>query len=167
MNEIKTISETIKKSAVVIIFLVLCLIFSTFSLAYIKAQDESCKINLNGGLPVVEESNFKISPGMTLERDFFIKNESSNRLGYSLYFQNMEGSLGNIITATFYEEDKIILSGLMADLTKAKVNNTIGSLNPYEKKPLKVVFAFPKEVTNEYKKASLQFDIGAVAMWSA
>lgn len=154
-------SKRLKRSLVIIILLVIGLLSFTFAIT----SNKTYKINLNDGLPVIDVSTQKIVPGTTIEREFFIENKSSNPIDYKLYFENIEGQLGSAITATFYDGDKVILSGIITQITKAKISKATGTLNANEKKYLKVVFTFPEEISNEYKDSALWFDIKAVALW--
>ncbi len=76
-----------------IIVLILCLFVTTAAIRYSVAavmdntfKTGSIKIDLNGGSPVINEHEFLFEPGMTVQKDFYIKNESTCDVYYRLYF---------------------------------------------------------------------------------
>ena len=96
-------TKTAKKltgSIVTVVVLAVCLCITTFALVYSAVavdnnlfQTGEVKINLNDGKPVIEEHEFLFEPGMTVEKDFFLANQSSTDVYYRLYFDNIEGGL--------------------------------------------------------------------------
>ncbi len=167
----KTTSQKLTSSIVLIIILSLCLFITTFALVYsvIRVDDNLfetgiVKINLNDGKAVIEEHEFLFEPGMTVEKDFFLKNESSCDVYYKLYFKNVEGGLADVLDILIKDKEQVLFSGKMNELTREKVGAADDMLKLNQKKDLKIVFHFPEEAGNEAQSLYLSFDIGADAV---
>lgn len=124
-------SKTAKKltgSIIAVAILSLCLCITTFALVYSTVSVENnlfhtgiVKINLNDGKPVIEEHEFLFEPGMTVEKEFFIENQSTWDVYYKLYFEDIEGGLADVLEVSVRDGDKVLLSGKMSDMTKDNV----------------------------------------------
>ena len=92
-------SDTGKKltgGIISVVILALCLCVTTFALVWATVTVENnlfhtgtVKINLNDGEPVIQQHEFLFEPGMTVEKDFFIQNQSTGDVYYKLYFDNV------------------------------------------------------------------------------
>ena len=110
----KSLSARLTGSMIVLILLSCCLCLTTFALVYesVTVEDNlfrtgTVKINLNDGNPVVTEDEFVFAPGMTVEADFFLANESAWPVYYRLYFENVSGKLAEYVTVTVKDGDVI------------------------------------------------------------
>ena len=89
-------SNTVKKltgSIVTVVLLAICLCITTAALVWSIVSVENnlfhtgtVKINLNDGKPIIEEHEFVFGPGMTVQKRFFIENQSTCDIYYKLYF---------------------------------------------------------------------------------
>lgn len=159
-------AKEIKRKLFLIIILTLCLSLVTCTASFARKPSDIRKINLNDGKPVIEEESTKFKPGDTLTRSFFVENLSDSETYYILYFENIEGSLKDILEVKIYDEEKLILSGILNDLTKITKRDGTCTLKPKEKKNLMITFHFPKTGGNYLKSSTVSFDLKARAEWA-
>lgn len=167
-------NKTVKKltaSVAAIIILAICLCVTTFALAYsVVAVDNNLfqtgiiKINLNDGKPVIEEHEFLFEPGMTVEKDFFIENQSTWDVYYRLYFDNLEGGLADVLDISLRDGDKVLYAGKAAELIKANAGAADDILKLNERRELTISFHFPEEAGNDAQNLYLSFDLKADAV---
>ncbi len=158
-------------SVITIIILAACLCITTFALVYSTVSVDTnlfhtgtLKINLNDGEPVIEEHEFLFEPGMTVEKDFFLENQSTWDVYYRLYFSDIEGGLADVLEVAVRDGDKTLFSGKMSELTKDKAGAADDILELNERKNLTISFHFPEEAGNEAQTLYLSFTIGADAV---
>lgn len=167
-------SKTAKKltgSIIAVAILSVCLCITTFALVYSTVSVENnlfhtgiVKINLNDGKPVIEEHEFLFEPGMTVEKEFFIENQSTWDVYYKLYFEDIEGGLADVLEVSVCDGDKVLLSGKMSDMTKDNVGAADDILKLNERRILTVTFHFPEEAGNAAQRLYLTFTMGADAV---
>ena len=167
-------SKTVKKltgSVIAIVILSICLCITTFALVYSTVAVENnlfhtgtVKLNLNDGNPVIEEHEFLFEPGMTVEKEFFIENQSTWDVYYRLYFSDIDGELSDVLEVAVRDGNKILFNGKMADMTKDKVGAADDILKLKERRNLTVSFHFPEEVGNAAQRLYLTFTMGADAV---
>ena len=104
MSETKT-AKRLTGGIIAIIVLAVCLCITTFALVYASVSVENnlfhtgeVKINLNDGKPVIQEHEFIFEPGMTVKKDFFIKNDSTWDVYYRIYLDSVSGGLADVLT---------------------------------------------------------------------
>ncbi len=173
MDESKK-SQTVKKltgSVIAIVVLSICLCITTFALVYSVVEVENnlfhtgtIKLNLNDGKPVIEEHEFLFEPGMTVEKDFFLENQSTWDVYYRLYFSDIEGGLADVLEVSIRDGEKILFDGKIADMTKDKVGAADDILKLNERRDLTISFHFPEESGNEAQSLYLTFTISADAV---
>ena len=168
-------SNTAKKltaGIVTIIVLAICLCITTFALIYAAVsvndntfQTGGVKINLNDGKPVIQEDEFLFEPGMTVEKDFFIKNESTWEVYYRLYFDDVTGGLADVLEITIKEKTsgKTLYEGTAKELSRANVSAADDLLAIDERRDFTVYFHYPEEAGNDSQDNSLTFTICAEA----
>lgn len=154
-----------------IIVLSVCLAITTFALAYaIVSVDNNLfhtgavSINLNDGKPVIEEHEYLFEPGMTVVKDFFLENHSSWDVYYKIYFENLEGGLADVLTVEIKNEDQVLFSGKISDLTRENVSAADDVLTLGERRDLQIWFHFPEEAGNKAQGLELSFDLSAEAV---
>ena len=167
-------TKTAKKltgSVAAIVILAVCLCITTFALVYSTVavdnnlfQTGTIKINLNGGQPVITEHEYLFEPGMTVEKEFFIENQGTWDVYYKLYFDNIEGGLSDVLDVAIRDGDRILFTGKIADLTKAKVGAADDILKLKERRELTISFRFPETAGNEVQNLYLSFDLKADAV---
>ncbi len=155
-------------SFLLLLLLAFGLAFTSFALVYSMVEVENnlfttgtVQINLNDGKPVISDDEFSFSPGATVKKDFFIKNESTCDIYYKLYLQNVSGNLGDVLEITICDGDKVLFAGTPKGLNKQSVVAADDVLEINEKRELQIYFHFPKEAGNEINGAFLSFDFVA------
>ena len=156
---------------VTIFLLILCLCITSAALVWATVSVENnlfhtgiIKINLNDGKAVIEEDEFLFEPGMTVKKDFFIKNEGTWDVYYRLYFNEIEGDLADVLEITIKDGDTVLYSGLMKELAKDKVMAVDKPLNVDEKLTLTAFFHYPEAAGNDTQDESARFTISADAV---
>lgn len=169
MNDSKT-AKRLTGGIVAIIILALCLAITTFALVYATVSVENnlfhtgeVRINLNNGEPVIQEHEFLFEPGMTVEKSFFIENESTWDVYYKIYFDNVSGGLADVLTVTIKDGEKTLYSGTANELTRKNVIAADDTLKIGERRSLTVIFHFPEEKGNEAQNLDLTFTMCADA----
>lgn len=164
----KTFEKKKKAYIITIILLLICLIITTFALVSSTLNIENhffktgfVSINLNDGKPVISEHEFIFEPGMTVEKDFFIENNSSDDVYYKLYFDNVTGDLGKVLDVTIKDRDKVLYSGTAFSLSEDKTDVCDDILKESQKKDLSIVFHYPESSQNETQDKILSFDLCA------
>lgn len=170
MAETKT-AKKLTGGIVAIIVLAVCLCITTFALVWATVSVENnlfhtgtVKINLNDGKPVIEEYEFLFEPGMTVEKDFFIENESTCDIYYKLYFDNVNGGLADVLQITVKNEEKTLYQGTAENLKRNAVAAADDVLKIGERQELTVYFYFPEEAGNSAQNLTLTFDMCADAV---
>lgn len=165
-----SISKKLAISVALLTVLSLCLCVTTFALTYSILTVENnmfstgyVSINLNDGKPIIEENEFIFEPGMTVKKDFFIKNNSSWSVYYKLYFNNVNGELADGLLISISVGDKILYSGTAKTLDKS-VLAADDELAIGEKRELTVTFHFPSNLGNKLQNQELTFDLCAEAV---
>ena len=153
----------------IILLVILCIL--TFSLVYSIVSVESnifrtgsVSINLNDGKPIIEDEECKFGPGMSMEKEFFIENNSTYSVYYKLYFDNVEGGLADVLQVTIYSGDEILYQGTPAQLSRDKVLAADDELKIGEKRVLRIAFDFPLDAGNVEGEPILTFDLSADAV---
>ncbi len=167
-------AKTVKKltgSVIAVVLLSICLCITSFALVYSTVAVENnlfrtgtVRINLNDGNPVIEEYEFLFAPGITVEKEFFIENQSTCDVYYKLYFKDIEGELADVLDVSVRDGNKILFSGKAADLTREKVGAADDILKLNERRNLTVSFHFPEEAGNDTQGLYLAFTMGADAV---
>lgn len=155
---------------VAIFVLSVCLCITTFALVWASVSVENnlfhtgnVEINLNDGKPVIHENEFIFEPGMTVEKPFFIENNSTWSVYYKLYFDQISGGLADVLQITILDADRVLYSGTANALTRQQVAAADDVLQIGEKRQLTVVFHFPEEAGNEAQNLDLTFTMCADA----
>ncbi len=158
-------------SVLAVILLAGCLCITTYALTSSAVAVENSvfqtgiiKLNLNDGKPVIGEHEFLFEPGMTVEKKFFLENQSTWDVYYRLYFSGIEGDLANVLEVKIRDGEKILFSGRMAELTRDKVGAADDLLKLNERRELTISFHFPEEAGNEVQSRVLAFTLGADAV---
>lgn len=171
MKPNNTTSKKLTASIAAVIILAACLCITTFALVWATVSVDNnffqtgiVRINLNDGMPVIEEHEFLFEPGMTVKKDFFIENQSTWDVYYRLYFDDIEGELSDVLEITIKDGDRILYQGRINELTKANVSAAKDLLKLNERRELTVFFYFPKEAGNSPQNQRLSFSIKADAV---
>lgn len=170
MSKPKT-GKKLTTSIATVIVLAVCLCITTFALVFSTVivdnnlfQTGEVKINLNDGKPVIESHEFLFEPGMTVEKGFFIENQSTWDVYYKLYFENIEGGLSEVLDVVIKDGDAVLFSGKAVDLTKEKVGAADDILKMHERREMTITFHFPEETGNSAQNLYLAFNLSADAV---
>ena len=170
MSEKET-SKKLTVSVIILIILSVALCITTFALVWATVSVDNnmfhtgiVKINLNDGKPIIEEHELLFEPGITVKKDFFIENQSTDDVYYKLYFGDIDGLLADVLEITIMDGDRILYSGLIKELTKRNVGVVDEALKVNEKKNLTVCFRFPEDVGNSAHNLYLSFSMNADAV---
>ncbi len=155
-----------------LVALCLCLCLSSFALSYAifevrdnTFQTGNISIDLNGGRPIIQASDFLFEPGMTVEKPLYIQNNSSWAVYYKLYFAEVSGVLGDILEVTVIDEDGTeVLNGKLSSLTEGNVAVLENELEVGQRRNLTVRFHYPEEEGNRGQGTGLTFELAAVAV---
>lgn len=169
MADSKT-AEKLTGGIVAIIVLAICLCITTFALVYASVSVENnlfhtgvVKINLNNGEPVIREHEFLFEPGMTVEKEFFIENESTWDVYYRIYLDNVSGGLADVLTVTIRDGEKILYTGTASELTRQNVIAANDTLKIGQRRSLTVIFHYPEDKGNDTQNLDLTFTMCAEA----
>ena len=166
-------TKTVKKltgGIIAIIVLAVCLCITTFALVRATVSVErnvfhtgEVKINLNDGKPVIREHEFLFEPGMTVEKRFFIENDSTWDVYYRIYLDNVSGGLSRVLTVTVKDGDQVLCSGTASQLTRQNVAAAGDALKAGQRRDLTVVFHYPETAGNDTQEMDLTFTLCAEA----
>lgn len=169
MAETKT-AKKLTGGIVAIIILAICLCITTVALVYANVSVEnnlfhtgSVDINLNDGKPVIQEHEFLFEPGMTVEKSFFIENNSTWEVYYRLYLDSVSGGLADVLTVTIKDGEKILYSGTANELTMPNVAAADDTLKIGQRRNLTAVFYYPADKGNDTQNLDLTFTLCAEA----
>ena len=101
---------------------------------------------------------------MTVEKEFFVQNNSTVDVYYKLYFENVEGELAEFLEITVKDADNELFSGKAADFVKDKAKADEAVLGAAEKRVLTISFHMPDDVENDAMGKALSFTMGASAV---
>lgn len=168
-NKTKT-EKRLLRGMIVVVVLTLCLCATTFALVrssisvrYDRFQTGYVRINLNDGEPVIREYEFLFEPGMTVEKDFFIENQSTADVYYRLYFNNVDGGLADVLQISIRNDEKTLYQGSVMQLTRtAPAADDVLQIN--ERRDLTISFTFPADAGNRAQNMTLTFDLCADAV---
>lgn len=158
-------------SVILIVVLALCLAGTTFALAYSMVSVEDnlfqtgvVSIDLNGGKPIINDTEAIFEPGMTLKRDFYLKNESTCDVYYKLYFENVSGGLAELLEVRVCNGEEILFAGTVRELNRQNVAAAEDVLKLGENRQLQIYFHLPQEAGNAAQNQYLTFDFAAEAV---
>lgn len=168
MSEKKT-EKKLTGGIAAIVVLAVCLCLTTFALVYASISVDNnlfhtgkVEINLNDGEPIIREQEFLFEPGMTVKKDFFVKNESTADVYYRIFLDEVSGGLSDVMVVTVKDGENTLFSGTANELTKQSVS--ADTLKIGEKRDLTAYFYFPKEKGNDAQGCDLTFTLCAEAV---
>ncbi len=168
---VKGLAVRLSSSIVAVVFLAACLCITSFVLIHATLSTKGnifatgeVRINLNGGEKIIREDEFLFESGMTVEKEFYIENQSTCGVWYRLYFDHVEGDLGKVLDVKILDEDLVLASGKMIELTRENVSAYDEPLESGEKKILTISFHLSEDVGSEVMNQYLVFDFGADAV---
>ena len=173
LTETKTTKKLAACMATIVILSVL-LTATTLALIIVSVEVQDnlwvtgdVAINLNDGEAIINSldpgEEFKLfEPGMTVFKDFFIENKSTDSVFYRIYLDRVKGNLATVMEITVMDGNKVLYSGTAADMTADNVS--AGTLDLHERKDLVIYFHYPEEAGNETQGSNLTFTVCAEAV---
>lgn len=163
-----SLKKRLSGSIATVIVLIICLTITSIALAYEAVQvgnnvyrTGNVAVNLNDDRPIIRENEYVFEPGMTVEKSFFIKNESSCSVYYRLYFENVKGALADVLDVTIKKGDVVLYSGKPSELALKLDSISDNVLQIDEKLELTIVFYYPELAGNAGQGGYLSFDLAA------
>lgn len=154
----------------VTVLLMLGLTITTIALVYQKVTVEEnlfvtgqVKISLNDDQPVFRE-DILFEPGMVVEKEFTLSNDSTCDVHYRLYFTNIEGEFAEALQVEVLDRDEAIFEGTLKDMNGQKSQGAQGVLEEGEARVMTIVFRVPKDCKNEMQGQTILFDLNADAV---
>ncbi|MBQ7822277.1 MAG: hypothetical protein IJ391_08360 [Clostridia bacterium] len=170
-NRTNRLEKKLSLGIVVLFVLIGCLCITTVALTrtvlVVKEnyfETGLVKINLNDGEPVIREDEYIFEPGMTVVKNFFIQNESTDDVYYKLYFDNVDGNLADIIEISILYGNKSLYNGLAQDMTRDLAVAADDVLRVDERRELEIWFYYPPTEGNRGQAQALEFDLCAEAV---
>lgn len=155
----------------IIIILLICLTITSAAIVYSTVSMDNnlfhtgvVKINLNDGKPVIQEHEFLFEPGMRVQREFFIQNQSSCDVYYRFYFDDVEGDLADYLEITISENGQVLYQGSASSMTREAALAADDMLRLNERRDFTILFYFPPESGNAAQNMTLSFNLCADAV---
>lgn len=156
------------------IFLIICLMvglgITSLALVYQKVTVEDnlfvtgqVKICLNDDQPIFRE-DILFEPGMVVEKEFTLSNDSTCDVHYRLYFTNVDGEFAKALQVEVFDQDEAIFEGTLKDMNGQKAQGAHGVLEEGEARVMTIVFRVPKDCKNEMQGQTILFDLNADAV---
>lgn len=171
MDRKPTTAKKLAFSVVIAMILAVSLCITTYALFYATVTVDgsyfktgSIRIDLNGGKPVIAAHEYLFEPGMTVEKPFYIENQSTWAVYYKIYFDNVEGGLADILQITILDGDKVLFEGTASSLTRQNVAAAEDILLAGGRRDLTIRFHYPENSTNISQNWELKFDLCADAV---
>lgn len=171
MNNKPNTVKLLTLSVVITIILACSLCVTTYALFYATVTVEGnyfktgiVSIDLNGGKPVIEEHEYLFEPGMTVEKSFYIQNQSTWSVYYKIYFDNVEGGLADVLEVAILDGDKVLCEGTASGLTRQNVTAADDILLMGERRNFTIRFHYPENSKNTTQNWHLKFDLCADAV---
>ena len=165
--------KKLTSSITTVIILIICICITTFALFFERTsvnnnifRSGNIEINLNDGKPIIRKNEFVFEPGMTVKKDFFIKNNSTWNVYYKLYFDNVEGELADILDITIKNGNEVLYIGKASEFKKGTMGAANDMLKLNEKRNLSLYFYYPETAGNDTQNLTLAFDLCADAVQS-
>lgn len=165
------IARQLTVSIVVVIVFSISLCITTFALFYATVTVENnvfqtgkVEIDLNGGAPVITQSEYLFEPGMTVEKSFDIKNIGTGSVYYKIYMTEIDGGLADVLEITVYDGTDILYQGTARNMTRENVLTARDALPVGQSRSLKIRFHYPEDSRNESQNWQLEFNLCADAV---
>lgn len=150
-----------------VICLLLCMEQREFEGIFIKdnqLKTGTVELNLNDGIPLLQENEYFFYPGMTLEKTIFIENTGSDSVYYRLYFEDISGSLSDHLIVTIQDDGKTLCACTVSGMTAKNAATASGELAPAQRRNLTVCFQLPEDCPEDLENQRLHFTLCAEAV---
>ncbi len=164
-------AKKLKASVAIVVALSLCLCATTLALVLsaVSVRDNlfrtgAAGIDLNGGEPVIQESEFSFEPGMTVTKGFYVENEGTWDEYWRVYLDDVSGGLADVLEISIKDGDDVLWSGAASTLTRENAAAADGTLKVGERRDLTMTFHYPEAAGNEGQGSDLSFIVRADAV---
>ena len=165
-------SKKYKCAVMILAALIICLCVTSFALAYANLMSYDnifttgeIKLSLQNGEPVFSGEEF-MEPGMTISREFYVRNVGTGGAYYKLYFDNIQGELANYLEVTLMDGDNVLFEGMAYEFTEEAAILAEDELAVNEIKYYTIYVHLPKEAANEVQNLVFTFDLVGDAVQS-
>lgn len=141
----------------------LALIYQKVTVEENLFQTGKVSISLNDNQPVFAE-DILFEPGMVVEKEFTLRNDSSCDVYYRLYFSEVEGEFAEVLKVTVGDGENTIFQGTLAEMNGVKSEGAPGLLNEGESCRMKITFHVPEDCGNLMQGRTILFDLNAEAV---
>ena len=100
---------------------------------------------------------------MTVEKNFFIENQSTWDVYYKIYLDDITGGLADVLQVTVKDGDEVISQGTPASMQKKTAATAKQELGMKQRRNLTITFYFPPDAGNTVQNRDLTFTICADA----
>jgi len=170
-NDATTKKLRIRMGLIIVLSLLLCVV----SFALGMSASEKIKNNLfyTGEVKIslsrISSINVidNVEPGMTIVRNFQVTNESPIDVYYKAYFENVSGTLKDVIQVKAVEggTGTVLFEGTAKDFIKSNSAVVPGAaLAAGTSREITLYFLFPSEAGSEYGNEELVFDLTVLAV---
>ena len=163
-------SNTFRKltyNIVLTVILLICLVITSYALAvtsYRVLQDNRFG---TGNISIILEgpSDLDIShfePGMTVVREYTIRNMSSIGVYFKVYFENVSGLLADAVDITLKEKNSgiVLFQGKASEFSENSINNKVGEeLSASDSRVLVIVYHFSEDAGSNLMGADLSLSV--------
>ncbi len=164
-------ARKLKASVAIVVALSLCLCATTLALVLsaVSVRDNLFRtgeagIDLNGGEPVIQESEFSFEPGMTVVKDFYVENEGTWDEYWRVYLDDVSGGLADVLEISISDGEDVLWSGSASALTRENAAAAGDTLKVGERRDLTMTFHYPEAAGNEGQGSGLSFTVRADAV---
>ena len=149
--------------------IVLALGLSTTSMALVYHEVEiennqfvtgKVSVCINDDQPIFDDDMFFV-PGMVVERDFTLRNDSTCDVYYRLYLTKVEGELAETLQVEVWSGETKLFSGTLAEMNGIKSEGADGTLAKGEEQIMTIVFSVPNDCTDALENCAVDFDLNA------
>ncbi len=153
----------------IIMVIILALGLSTTSMALVYHEVEiknnqfvtgKVSVCINDDQPIFDDDMFFV-PGMMVEREFTLRNDSTCDVHYRLYFTNVEGELAKTLQVEVWSGETELFSGTLAEMNGIKSEGADGTLAKGEERIMTIVFSVPVDCENTLQNCAVDFDLNA------
>lgn len=173
MDNKQKMNRKITVSMLIILLLTFCLGITSYALFYVSVEIEEnyfqtgvVEIDLNGGRPVIERHEYLFEPGMTVEKEFYVQNNSTWNVYYRVYMADVKGQLADVLEIRIWDKQSgtEYFTGTARNLTREYVGVADDELGIGEKKEMMISFHYPEESGNATQGQELSFSMCADAV---
>jgi len=168
-------SNTLRKltsNIVLTVILLICLVITSYALAVTSYRVLRENRFGTGNINIILEGpgDLDISlfePGMTVEREYTIRNMSSIGVYFKVYFENVSGLLADAVDITLKEKNSgvVLYQGKASEFSENNINNKASEeLGASDSRVLVISYHFSEDAGNNLMCTDLSFYIGAKAV---